>query len=122
MPKAGIQSACSTNWKSALLRSKRNHRISDSRNVSSEVQSAMKRALRATASLSPRRITIISDPTTGRKVTMERMGQSLMASSPRLPIEIPADQQHDADQHHECIVIDIAGLQLAGAPRRRWVT
>src|SRR5262245_47035210 len=118
MPKAGIQVACSTNWKSALVRSNSNHSTADSRKVSSEVQSARYRALRATASGSPRRNRIRTDPTTGRKVTMERIGQSLMVRSPRLPVEIPGHQQHDADQHGEGIVVDVARLQLARPARQ----
>src|SRR5258706_8694766 len=108
MPKAGIHEACSTNWKSALDRSNLNHKTSESRKVMSVVHSARYRALRATASLSPRSSAMRIDPATGRKVTRERIGQSLMIRSPRLPIEVPADQQDDTDQHGERIVIDVA--------------
>src|SRR5262249_55479091 len=114
MPKAGIQSACSTNWNSADPRSKPNQRISDSRKVRSEVQSASQRALRATAAGSPRSSRIRTLPTIGKKVTMERIGQLLMMRSASPPEEIPADDQHHADQHDEGVVVDIAGLQPPG--------
>src|SRR5579871_6318858 len=116
MPKAGIQSACSTNWKSALARSKPNQSTSDTPSVMRDVQSARKRAFRATASASPRRSRISAEPMSGRKVTTERTGQPFMARSPE-PEEIPADQQDNADQHGEGIVIDVARLEAPGTAR-----
>ena len=41
-----------------------------------------------------------------------------MAWSPSSPEEIPADDQHDADQHDEGVVVDIAGLQPPGTLRQ----
>src|SRR5579872_820052 len=117
MPKAGIQSASSTNWKSALVRSKRNQSTSETNSVMSDVHNARNRALRATASASPRRNRISAAPTSGRKVTTERMGHPFMARSPE-PEQVPADQQDDADQHGKGVVIDIARLEAPGAARQ----
>src|SRR5579883_2723129 len=81
----------------------------------SEVQSAIQRALRATASLSPRKTRMKATPASGRKVTRERRGQfSMKARSGDLPQEIPGDEGDDADQHDEGVVVEIAGLQPCG--------
>src|SRR5215472_10330227 len=53
-----------------------------------------------------------------RKVMSERTGQLLMMRSASPPEEIPADDQHHANQHDEGIVIDIAGLQPPGPLRQ----
>ncbi len=72
------QSACSTNWKAAVLPSKRNQMTSDSANTTSVVTSAIQRALLATALSDPRVSRMAATPTSGRKVTMLRMGQPFM--------------------------------------------
>src|SRR5579863_6719367 len=116
MPKDGIHSCVSTNWKSAVVGSKSTHSRIDSANVISDVHRAAMRALRATTSGVPRTQAMNTAPTTGRKVTSDRIGQlAVMAPSPEQ--QIPGDQQHDADQHGKGIVVDVAGLQQAGAAR-----
>src|SRR5579883_1321702 len=119
MLKAGIHSAFSTNWKSWLEASKPNHRSSETRKVSSEVHSAVQRALRAPASLSPRtKRKMRTAPRVGRNVTTERIGKWLIVLAPDGE-EIPGDDQHQADQHGEGVVVDVAGLQPRRAPRQR---
>src|SRR3546814_1042209 len=83
MLKAGIQSACSTNWKSALSRSKLNHRNSETTKVTNEAQSAMERAfLAARASSSWRtKNRIHSAPASGRSEEHTSELQSLMRIS-----------------------------------------
>src|SRR5215472_8642370 len=85
----------------------------------SEVQSAIQRALRATASASPRSMRMRTTPAIGRKVTSVRMGKfSIGAASEDLPEEIPGDEQHHADQHDEGVVVEISRLQEARADRK----
>ncbi len=72
---APSQGRSSTNWNWAVAGSKSRHRTSDSAKVMSVVHSAMKRALRKALSSSPRSSTISSAPSSGRKVTVERIGQ-----------------------------------------------
>src|SRR4029450_13948268 len=98
MPSAGTQSIFSSHWKPALVASKRAHRISEIRKVTSEVTRATLRQLRSTASFGPLTIRQNSAPTSGRKVTSERMGQLVIA----LPHEHEVgDESGHADQHHE---------------------
>ena len=69
------QGLSSTNWNCAVSGSKSRHRMSDSAKVMSVVHSAMKRALRKALSSPPRSSTIRIAPSSGRKVTVERIGQ-----------------------------------------------
>src|SRR5690348_10937501 len=41
-----------------------------------------------------------------------------MEASPGSPEEVPADQQHHADQHGESIVVDVSRLEASCAPRQ----
>ena len=75
------QARCSTNWNCAVVGSKSRHSRSDSAKVTSVVHSAMKRALREAASSFPRKATISSAPSSGRKVTVERIGQEKLISA-----------------------------------------
>src|SRR5262249_34241643 len=79
MLSAGTQSAFSSNWKPALVGSKRAHNRIEIRNVTTEVTSAALRQLRSTASLGPLTTRQNNAPTSGRKVTTERIGQLAMA-------------------------------------------
>src|SRR6186997_3115110 len=65
--------------------------------------------LRRAISSSPRMMSTKSAPIAGRKVTVERIGQSVI--SPRREHE-PRDQRDDADQHGESVVVEVAGLEL----------
>ena len=65
----------STNWKSAVVGSNRHSMTSETTKVTSVVHSAIQRALRFTASSSPRITRMNSAPTSGRKVVTERIGQ-----------------------------------------------
>src|SRR4030095_14009075 len=108
MPRAGTQSIFSSNWKPALVASKRAHRSSEIRKVTTEVTRATLRQLRSTASLGPLTIRQNSAPTSGRKVTSERMGQLVIA----LPHEHEVgDEGGHADQHHEGVVVKVARLE-----------
>src|SRR4030095_12355527 len=103
MPSAGTQSIFSSNWKPALVASKRAHRISEIRKGPPEVTIAMLRQLRSTASFGPLTIRQKNAPTRGRKVTSERMGQLVIV----LPHEHEVgDEGCHADQHHEGVVVE----------------
>src|SRR3546814_12640881 len=101
MLKAGIQSACSTNWKSALSRSKLNHRNSETTKVTNEAQSAMERAfLAARASSSWRtKNRIHSAPASGRTVLVEIHGQPVLAGTPQLANHVPGYQGYPPAQN-----------------------
>ena len=75
------QGRFSTNWKSAEAGSKRQTRMSEIAKVMSVVHSATQRALRAPAS-SSRSMAMNSAPTSGRKVTTERIGQLAISAPP----------------------------------------
>src|SRR5215471_10596847 len=108
MLSAGTQSSFSSNWKPALVGSKRAHRISEIRKVTTEVTSATLRQLRSTASFGPLTIRQNSAPSSGRNVTTERIGQLVIA----LPHEHEVgDQSRHADQHGEGVVVQIARLE-----------
>src|SRR3546814_13105536 len=113
MLKAGIHSDWSTNWKSALSRSKLNHRISETTKVTNEAQSAMERAfLAARASSSWRtKNRIHSAPASGRKVIVESIGQPVIAGSPQLAQDVPGDQGDDSDQHGKGVEIGRASCR-----------
>src|SRR5512139_2796880 len=108
MLSAGTQSIFSSNWKPALVASKRAHRSSEIRKVTTEVTRATLRQLRSTASFGPLTIRQNSAATSGRKVTSERMGQLVIV----LPHEHEVgDEGGHADQHHEGVVVEVAGLE-----------
>src|SRR5918996_210861 len=108
MPSAGTQSSFSSNWKPALVGSKRAHRTSEIRKVTPEVTSAILRQFRSTASFGPLTIRQKNAPTRGRKVTSDRMGQLVIA----LPHEHEVgDEGRHADQHDEGVVVEITGLE-----------
>src|SRR5262245_16240749 len=75
MLSAGPQSSLASNWKPALVGSKRAHRSSEITKVTTDVSSAALRQLRSTASLGPLTTRQNSAPTRGRNVTSERIGQ-----------------------------------------------
>src|SRR5688572_31734012 len=83
----------------------------------SEVHNATLRQLWATTSSSPRMKKMKAAPTSGRKVTSERSGQSLIASTPHHD-QIPGHQCRYPDQHDEGVMVDVARLQPNGAPGR----
>jgi len=66
----------STNWKPGAAASKPGSSSSDTTKVTSVVHNATQRALRAATSSSPRTTKMKRAPTSGRKVTTERIGQS----------------------------------------------
>src|SRR5450432_2821980 len=115
MLKAGSHSACSTNWNSGVAASKPAQMKSDSAQVTSDVHSAIQRALRATTSGAPRRTRMNAAPRSGRNVVSDRIGKELMPPSPTDPQQVPAHHDDDADQDGEGVVVEIAGLQPAGA-------
>src|SRR5262245_41594511 len=89
--------------------------ISEIAKVISVVQSAIQRALRFSASPSPRIIMMNSAPAIGRKVVTDRIGQ-LMSTCPSAEHE-PGDKRRHPDQHRERVVVEIAGLQPNRAAR-----
>src|SRR6201996_1038886 len=107
MPVAS-QEVFSTNWKSVCAGSKRHTSITETPKVTSVVHSAIQRELRRAASSSPRLIQTISAPSSGRKVTTDRMGQVTISLASR-EHEV-GDQACDADQHREGVMIEVAGL------------
>src|SRR5690242_10529442 len=70
--------------------------------------------LRRAASSSPWTTTIRIAPTSGRKVTMERIGQSVMSMLSRGEHDV-GDQGSDADQHGKGVVVEVPGLQADDA-------
>src|SRR5579864_32433 len=118
MLNCGSHAACSTNWKSEVVGSKFAQMTSESPRSTSEVQSAIQRALRAMSSACPRRIRIANTPKSGRNVTRLRSGQLVIACSTDLEHEIPRHERHDADQHREGIVIEVSGLKPAREHRQ----
>src|SRR3546814_7552084 len=58
-----------------------------------------------------------STPTSGRKMTRERTGQSLIMTSGSEG-QVPAHQGDHPNQHREGVVIDVPGLQPPGACRQ----
>src|SRR3954463_7096422 len=109
MLSAGTQATFSSNWKPALVGSKCTQSSSDTRKVTSEVIIAALRQLRSTASLGPLTTRQNSAPTSGRKVTTERIGQ-LTIVLPHEQHEVGHECRH-ADQHHERIVVQVAALE-----------
>src|SRR5476649_1514784 len=110
----GIQASFSSNWKPGLVPSNRAHSISEIRKVATEVISAALRQLRSTASFGPLTTRQNSAPTSGMNVTSDRIGQ-LDIVLPR-PAEV-GHGRHDADQHGEGVVVEIAALEAAQHPR-----
>src|SRR4029453_1161636 len=111
MPSAGTQSIFSSNWKPALVASKRAHRISEMRKVTIEVTRATLRQLRSTASFGPLTIRQNSAPTSGRKVTSERMGQLVIVLPPhQRGVDEVGDERRHADQHHEGVGVEVGCL------------
>src|SRR6476661_4318070 len=111
MLSAGIQATFSSNWKPALVGSKWTHSSSDTTNVTSEVISAALRQFRSTASFGPCTTRQNSAPTSGRKVTTERIGQLAIALSHEQH-EVGDECRH-ADQHHEGVVVEVTALEAA---------
>src|SRR5918996_5096987 len=99
MPKPN-HSTFSTSWKSARLGSKLPQISSDSRKVMLAVQSATLRAFCATTAGSPRISMMNAAPASGRKITRDRRGHSLIAA-PSDREQVPGDQGGDPDQHGE---------------------
>src|SRR5690349_14128972 len=86
----------------------------DSARVAKVVTSAIHLAARtvpaSSALANKRRIRIAATPISGAKVTRERMG--MLGSPLRVPgPEGVGEDGRDAQQHHEGVVVDVAGLQ-----------
>src|SRR4051794_37117563 len=123
---AASQACFSTNWNSASFGSKCQSMTSDVAKVISVVHRANQRALRA-PSPPPSSSRIINTPTSGRKVTTERIGQLMLVpqSCPYPKIgslfpgallmpprkHKPGDECCRADEHGEGIMIKITRLQ-----------
>src|SRR3954470_2487509 len=75
------------------------------------------RALLATKASSPRVKRMSTAPTSGRKVVRERIGKSDIGSSAseRELVPVPSDQCDNTDHHGKGVMIEITGLQPAGA-------
>ena len=82
MPESS-QANFSTNWKPACELSKPVQMNSEMMKVNAVVNSAMARMLRRAFSLSSLMNRISSTPTSGRKVTSERIGQAVIRASSR---------------------------------------
>src|SRR5882757_7960479 len=112
MLSAGIQSSFSSNWKPALVTSKRAHSSSEIRNVTTDVTSAALLQLRSTASLGPLTTRQNNAPTSGRNVTRERIGQLDIGPLPHHHDEV-RHEGRNAQQHHERILIEETALEAA---------
>ena len=77
------QPASSTNWKPGFEKSKPTHSVSENRKVTTVVTRATRRMLLSAVSSSLRTIRMKNTPTSGRKVTIERIGQPLISELPR---------------------------------------
>src|SRR6185437_3409451 len=110
------QGCFSTNWNSAEPASKRHTITSEIAKVTSVVHIATQRAVpRASRSL-PRTSNMTSSaPSSGKKVTTERMGQLRFMSFHRQ--HEPGNEGGCADQHGEGVMIKVAGLQAHHIPR-----
>src|SRR5919109_3138281 len=117
MLKPTNQSARSTIWNSWLAGSKLLQIRSDRRNVIADVHSATARAFCATTSGSPRISRMKAAPASGRKITRESSGQSLMRQSSPDHEHVPGDKERNPDQHGKGVVIEVAGLEANRAPR-----
>src|SRR5918992_2227118 len=111
MSKPESHSVRSTSWKPGWLESKLTQIRSDRRKVMPAVQSATLRAFWATISGSPRIRRMKVAPTSGRKMTRDSSGQSLIAGGASQDEQVPGDQGSDPDQHGEGVVIEIAALE-----------
>src|SRR5512132_4387999 len=112
MLKAGIQTALSCIWKSAVPGSKLNQMPRDSRDVATEDSSATLRVLLATTSGSPRMATMKAAPSSGRNVTSERIGKlANVGASTGHAEQVPGDEDQHADQHGEGVEKNVSGLQ-----------
>ena len=78
-----IQSICSTIWKPGFELSKPAQTTSDTAKTNIVVSKATLRILRRDASLSSLIRRISNAPTSGRNVTVERIGQSVIRKSSR---------------------------------------
>src|SRR5580765_7720862 len=109
------QGVSSTNWKPALPLSNAHQMSSEMTNVMPVVHSDTWNMLRRAAASSPRMIRTISAPMLGRNVIVERIGQSNIVCP--LPEHQPGDEDRHADQHRECVMIEVARLQADDALR-----
>src|SRR6185312_17071868 len=101
----------STNWNSAEAVSKRHTITSEIAKVTSVVHSATQRAVPLATQALPRTANMMNNaPTSGRKVTTERMGQVIGLSLSHREHE-PGDEERRADKHGEGVVIEVTGLQ-----------
>src|SRR5215831_53618 len=96
----------STNWNSAEAGSKRAASMSAITRLTRVTHQATQRALRFEAASSPGSTMMNRAPTSGRKVTTERMGQLNMSVAPAREHE-PGDEQRRADQHGEGVVVEV---------------
>ena len=89
---------------------------SETRKVASDVTSATRGSCARPPPCGQSTIRQNSAPTSGRKVTSDRIGQ--LAHRPTSPQhEVQRDEHDHADEHREGIVVEVAGLQRA--ERRR---
>src|SRR6516164_4237312 len=105
MPNCGSHAWRTWNWNSALEGLKRAHRYSVAANATSDVTSATVRTTPSRSGRSPRppATRTRNAPTSGRKTIVE--------SSISLPHQIPAEDDHDADEQRRGIRADRTRLQ-----------
>src|SRR3569623_1030803 len=112
------QSCFSTNWNSAEAVSKCLINRIETAKVTIVVHSAIQREVpRAMAEL-PRAISAMRiAPSSGRKVTTERIGQVICRNPSVHREHEPGDDRRRADQHGEGVVIEVAALEAHDVAR-----
>src|SRR6185312_2008746 len=106
------QSCFSTNWNSADAGSKCLMSRSEIAKVTTVAHSAIQRDVPRAIGELPRAISAMRiAPSSGRKVTTERIGQVIYLNPSMHREHEPGDDGRRADQHGEGVVIEVAALQ-----------
>src|SRR5450759_489948 len=108
MPKVGIQSVASTNWKPAGPKAKAANRTSEKTQARSAKASAVRRIRSASFD---GRTAISSAPTSGVRVI--RLSIGIVLPPPDQDQEIARDHGDQADGDAESVVLDPTGLDLS---------
>src|SRR3569833_1574944 len=105
-------SCFSTNWNSAEAVSKWVTSRTETANVTTVVHSAIQRDVPRAIGEWPRAISAMRiAPSSGRKVTTERIGQVICRNPSIHQEHVPGDDRCRADEHGEGVVIEVSGLE-----------
>src|SRR6185437_7589415 len=112
------QSCFSTNWNSADAVSKWVTSSTETAKVTTVVHSAIQREVpRANGELPCAISAMRIAPSSGRKVTTERIGQVICRNPSVHREHEPGDDRRRADQHGEGVVIEVAALEAHDVAR-----